>query len=209
MATPVEENLELQGPSGPLEASLTVPAGTPRGSAVVCHPHPLFDGTMQNKVVHTLVRTFAGAGFATLRFNFRGVGKSAGAYDEGIGETDDALAAVAYLGGRFDSSALWLAGFSFGAFVALRASTRMDCSGLVLVAPPAGKFDFTAQPLPACPTLVVQGDADDVAPPDDAVEWVNATAPGPELVVLEGVGHFFHGRLNQLRNAVSEFIDHA
>jgi len=102
-----------------------------------------------------------------------------------------------------------MAGFSFGAFVALRASTRVETSGLVLVAPPAGKFDFTAQGLPACPILVVQGDADDVAPPENAVEWVNAAAPGPELVMLEGVDHFFHGRLNQLRETVSEFLDHA
>lgn len=209
VAAPAEERSTFEGPAGPLEGSLALPDGTPRAVAVLCHPHPLFEGTMHNKVVHTLARTFAAAGFAALRFNFRGVGDSAGEYDEGKGETDDALAAVAVMRDRFGDLPLWIAGFSFGAYVALRASTRTACAGLVMVAPPAAKFGAAGEAAPDCPWLVVQGDADEVAPPDDVVAWVNGIDPGPELALLPGVDHFFHGKLNLLRETVSEFITDA
>ncbi len=120
MAAPAEERVTFEGPAGPLEGALALPEGAPRAVAVLCHPHPLYDGTMHNKVVHTLARTFTAAGIAALRFNFRGVGDSAGAYDEGDGETEDALAAVAFAHDRTGDVPLWLAGFSFGASVALR-----------------------------------------------------------------------------------------
>lgn len=206
MVAPVEERVDFEGPVGPLEGSLAVPESAPRAVAVLCHPHPQFEGTMNNKVVHTLARTFTATGIAALRFNFRGVGDSAGAYDEGVGETEDALAAVAFAHHRTGDLPLWLAGFSFGASIALRASTRTVCAGLVMVAPPAAKFGPSEATAPDCPWLVVQGDADEIAPPDDVVAWVNGIDPGPELVMLPGVDHFFHGKLNLLRDTVSDFI---
>lgn len=209
MAAPTEERVAFEGPAGPLEGILAIPDSSPRAVAVVCHPHPQFEGTMQNKVVHTLARTFTAAGIAALRFNFRGVGESAGAYDEGEGETEDALAAAAFAHERTGDLPLWLAGFSFGSSIALRASTRTECAGLVMVAPPAAKFGPSEAGAADCPWLVVQGDADEIAPPDDVVEWVNGIDPGPELVMLPGVDHFFHGKLNLLRDTVSEFIANA
>lgn len=209
MAAPSEERVTFEGPAGPLEGILSIPDSAPRAVAVVCHPHPQFDGTMQNKVVHTLACTFTAAGIAALRFNFRGVGESAGAYDEGDGETEDALAAVEFAHERLGELPLWLAGFSFGSSIALRASTRTECAGLVMVAPPAAKFGPSEAGAPDCPWLVVQGDADEIAPPDDVVEWVNGIDAGPELLMLPGVDHFFHGKLNLLRDTVSEFIENA
>ncbi len=209
MAASVEERVTFDGPAGPLEGIFAMPERAPRAVAVVCHPHPLYDGTMDNKVVHTLARTFTAAGIAALRFNFRGVGDSAGAYDEGEGETEDALAAVAFAHERTGELPLWLAGFSFGSSIALRASARTGCTGLVMVAPPAAKFGRPEADPPGCPWLVVQGDADEIAPPDDVVAWVNGIDPGPELVMLPGVDHFFHGKLNLLRDTVSDFIANA
>ena len=135
---PAAEALTISGPAGALETLLEVPAaGAPVGGfAVVCHPHPLHGGTMQNKVVHTLARALQEAGIATLRFNFRGVGASAGSYDEGRGEIEDALAVIAYGRARWPGAALTLAGFSFGAQVALLAAPSSAPARLITVAPP-------------------------------------------------------------------------
>lgn len=208
MAVRDEQPIAFDGPAGALVGIVHAPDGgeKPRGVAVVCHPHPLHEGTMENKVVHTLARTFATAGIAALRFNFRGVGESAGEYDDGNGEVGDALAAIRLMHKRQGALPLWLAGFSFGSYIALRAAATEDPVGLVLAAPAVSRFDFTQAPLPDCPVLVLQGDADDVAPPDAVIAWVNDTFPSPELVLLPGVGHFFHGQLTQVREIVSEFI---
>lgn len=211
MAVRDEQPVEFDGPAGALVGIVHAPDGgaEPRGVAVVCHPHPLHEGTMDNKVVHTLARTFAATGIAALRFNFRGVGESAGEYDDGNGEVGDALAAIRLMHKRHGALPLWLAGFSFGSYIALRASATEAPVGLVLAAPAVKRFDFTQAPLPDCPVLVLQGDADDVAPPDAVIAWVNDTFPSPELVLLPGVGHFFHGQLTQVREIVSEFIGDA
>lgn len=197
----------LEGPAGALEALLTEPEGsTPHAFAVVCHPHPQHEGTMHNKVVHTLARAFTDAGMPAMRFNFRGVGKSAGAYDEGEGETADAAAVAAWLQARFPGTRLWLAGFSFGAYVAVRASRELDCAGLVTVAPAVSRFDFSRLGMPGCPWLLVHGDQDEIVDVDDVVDWVNTLDPGPELTIVEGSSHFFHGRLTPLRERVAAFI---
>lgn len=209
MATRNEAPLEFDGPAGRIEGVLHATDGEARAIAVVCHPHPLHEGTMENKVVHTLARTFAAQHIAALRFNFRGVGASAGAYDEGRGETDDALAAIREMRACFGMRPLWLAGFSFGSYVALRAAATEAPAGLVLTAPAVARFDFTQLPLPDCPVLVVQGDADEIADPDAVVAWVNAVLPSPDLVLLPGVGHFFHGQLTTLRDIVTEFVSDA
>ena len=145
------ESLVLRGPAGDLEARLDFPPpapavdpAAPAACAVVCHPHPLFGGTLSNKVVHTLARTFNDAGMPSLRFNFRGVGASAGTHDGGPGEVQDALAAVRYCRERWPQARLWLAGFSFGAAVAIRASMAAAPAGLVAVAPAVDRMDIGA-----------------------------------------------------------------
>jgi alpha/beta superfamily hydrolase len=208
------ERLSIDGPSGALEALLEWPVGEgpqagPREFAavgIVCHPHPLFGGAMTNKVVHTVARAFRDHGAPTLRFNFRGVGASGGQYDEGRGETEDLLAVAAWAARRLPGAALWLAGFSFGSWVALRALDRLAPQRLVTVAPPVGRWDFGALTRPRCPWLIVQGDQDELVDARLVANWAEATGAGPRLEVLAGADHFFHGRLHDLRDAVSGFL---
>ncbi len=162
---------------------------------------------MDNKVATTLARSFQELGVPTLRFNFRGVGESAGSFDEGVGETHDALAVVAQGHALWPGAALWLAGFSFGGHVALRAARQPGGEGvqrLVTVAPAFTRYydSPAAVPMPRCPWLIVQGDADEVIAPQEVIDWARALEPAPDLQVMPGVGHFFHGRLNELREAV-------
>ncbi len=206
------ERVTLTGSAGPLEAVVEVPAGAvPAACMVVCHPHPLHGGTMDNKVVTTLARCAHELGAPTLRFNYRGVGASAGSFDEGRGETDDALAAVAFARQRWPDAALWLAGFSFGGVVALRASTTRGVgrvARLVSVAPALGRNFASPRDIsvPNCPWLIVQGDADDVVDPQVVIDWATQLEPAPQLVVLPGVGHFFHGQLLALQQHVGPFL---
>lgn len=195
-----EQPIAFQGPAGTLEGVLDLPVGgEPVLLAVVCHPHPLHGGTLHNKVAHTLARVLREQGAAALRFNFRGVGASAGTHDGGVGETGDALAAVAELRTRWPGLPLVLAGFSFGAGVAMRAAAAARPDWLVCVAPAVDRVPLADLAAPACPWLILQGDADEVVAPGSVLSWV-AQAPGqPQLVSLPGVGHFFHGQLHTLR----------
>lgn len=158
---------------------------------------------MHNKVVHTLARTFEELGLATVRFNFRGVGASAGTFDDGPGETEDARAVCRWARERWGVRELWLAGFSFGAFVATRLAAENDpamgVTCLVTVAPPAQRFQDPAWVRPSCRWLIVHGDEDDLVDVKDVRRWVARLAPPPELTILEGVGHYFHGRLHELK----------
>jgi len=199
---PALERLSIAGPAGPLEAIAEDPKTSAPCYAVVCHPHPLFGGTMENKVVTTLARALHDNGIATLRFNFRGVGKSAGAFAEGIGETEDAAAVAAYGDSRWAGRRLMLGGFSFGAYVALRLALERDVSRLITVAPPVDKFDFAALARPPCPWIIVQGDADEVVDARRVIAWVETLDPQPRLLLIPGVGHFFHGALPLLRATV-------
>jgi alpha/beta superfamily hydrolase len=204
---PATEQLFLEGPAGRLEAVLDRPGeDSPRAVVLVLHPHPQYGGTLTNKVTHTLARTFVGLGFAALRFNFRGTGASAGAWDDGVGELDDALAAAAWLRGRYAHGPFWLAGFSFGAAIAIRAAVETSPAGLVSVAPAVQRFASGLARQPDCPWLVIQGDADELVDVDDTVAWVDSLEPGPDLQVLPGVDHFFHGKLVVLREAVTTFV---
>lgn len=204
---PVSERLFIEGPAGRLEAILDEPRDIPcEGLAVVCHPHPQHGGTMHNKVAHTLARAFARLGFRTLRFNFRGTEGSEGSYDDGVGELDDALAAVDWLRSSRAGGPLWLAGFSFGAAIAVRAAVPGRADGLVAVAPAIYRFARDLDEIPRCPFLVVQGDEDELVEVEETIEWVNGLDPGPELRVMQGAEHFFHGRLVELREAVTEFV---
>jgi hypothetical protein len=201
-------NAQIAGPAGALEAVLEVPEA-PRGAAVavVCHPHPLHQGTMHNKVAHTLARAALGLGAPALRFNFRGVGGSAGLHDDGLGETEDALAAVAWARDRHPGATLWLMGFSFGAMVALRAAPRAAPARLVTVAPAVARFRGDHPPAPAMPWLLVQGGADELVEPAAVRAWAEAQRPRPVLHEMPGVSHFFHGHLHELRDAVAAFLE--
>ncbi len=204
---PQSEKLEIDGPAGKLESILELPGESePLGAVVVCHPHPLYGGTMQNKVAHTLARAFIHAGFAALRFNFRGVGKSDGSYDEGNGELDDAFAAMEWCRNRFPLLPFWIGGFSFGAAIAVKAASTESVDGLVSVAPAISRFAAGLETQPECPWLIVQGDEDELVDIDETVTWVDGLLPGPELLIVEGGEHFFHGRLVELREAVTEFV---
>lgn len=216
MKSPTAEALLLPGPTGVLEAEIETPAmaGPPAAFMVACHPHPQHGGTMHNKVVTTLARTAHALGVPTIRFNYRGVGASAGSFDEGRGETDDALAAVAAGRQRWPDAALWLAGFSFGGIIALRASVRAEAGKverLVTIAPALGRAfaDPAAIVLPSCPWLIVQGDADEVIDGKLVIAWAGQVTPQPRLAVLAGVGHFFHGSLATLQQEVGAFLQAA
>jgi alpha/beta superfamily hydrolase len=193
----------IDGPAGAIECAVdAAAAGTrARGVAVLCHPHPQHGGTLDNKVVQTLARAFVQLGFTSVRFNFRGVGASAGTWDEGRGEIDDALAVVA--AHRAAGQPLVLGGFSFGAFVASQAAARLASDGagaagrLVLVGPAASRFDMATVP---ADTLVVHGEADDVVPLAAALDWARPQAL--PVLVVPGAGHFFHGQLPLLKQIV-------
>ena len=200
---PRSQTISIAGPVGQLEAIVEVPAeALPLGAVVVCHPHPQYGGTMHNKVAHTLARSFVRLGYAALRFNFRGTEGSEGDYDEGVGEVDDALAALHWARQQYPNVPIWLAGFSFGAAVALKAAVAEAVDGLITVAPAVSRFANGLETQPQCPWLVVQGDQDEIVPVDEVIEWLDQLEPGPELVVMPGVGHFFHGNLVELRQTL-------
>jgi alpha/beta superfamily hydrolase len=204
---PRAEALPIDGPAGVLEALLEDPQVAPTaGFAVLCHPHPLHGGTMHNKVVHTVARACQERGMPTLRFNYRGVGASVGSYDEGRGETLDALAVIAAGRARWPDAALTLAGFSFGGAVSLRAAQAAAPARLISIAPAVMRAEFAAIARPACPWLIVQGEADEVVKCSDVQAFAARFDPPPQLVLLAGAGHFFHGRLPELRAAAFEFL---
>lgn len=205
---PAAEPLAIEGPAGGLEALFELPAGgegAARGVAVVCHPHPLHGGTMHNKVAYMLARSLLELGFAALRFNYRGVGESEGAYGHGDGETADAVAVMDWAAARMPGAPLLLGGFSFGGAVALRAGMERDAVYIIAVAPAVDRFELDTV-WPRCPWLIVQGGADELV--DAAsVQAFAARQPGEVIFVLEpGVGHFFHGKLVQLKRRVHEHL---
>jgi alpha/beta superfamily hydrolase len=205
---PTTERATIAGPVGSLEALLEIPAGADGSRvAVICHPHPVYGGTMTNKVVHMLAKACNERGVPALRFNFRGVGASAGRYDEGEGETQDALAAIDWALQRWPGAALWAAGFSFGGAIAVRAAVARDAQRLVTVAPAVHRFAVSGAELPRCPWLLVQGDRDELVDAGEIERWVATLASPPQLALLPGVDHFFHGRLNDLRAVVLEWLD--
>ncbi len=201
------EKFFLNGSAGRLEAVLESPAdASVAGAAVVLHPHPQHGGTMHNKVAHTLARSYVRMGFAALRFNFRGTEGSEGAFNHGAGELDDALVAVTWMRSKYPDLPFWLAGFSFGAAIAVHAAIAMPPDGLVTVAPAIQRFADGLDEQPGCPWMIVQGDADELVDINATIEWVNKLEPGPELLVMPDAEHFFHGRLIDLREAVTEFV---
>lgn len=204
---PVQQTLTLAGPAGDLEALLEAPGDRePLAIAVVCHPHPVHGGTMRNKVTHMLARSFVGVGIPALRFNFRGVGASPGKFDNGVGEIEDVLAAIAWTRQSFRDLDLWLAGFSFGAAMAIHAAAASRPVGLVSVAPAVSRFADDLKVQPDCPWLIVQGDKDELVDIEDTLAWINQLDPGPELEIFPDTTHFFHGKLIELRESVQTFV---
>lgn len=208
------EKHEIEGPAGTLEALLTVPEGA-HGVAVVCHPHPLYGGTMNNNVCYHAALGLAETGRATLRFNFRGVGASGGSYDEGRGEQDDLRAALAWLDGWARGEGLdptpVVGGFSFGSRVAIGVAAGLEPTGLaalVAIGIAPRLFDLSGLLRVTAPTLVVQGDADEYGPLAD-VHALLVDAPRVELHVIEGAAHFFEDRHSALRTVVREWTERA
>jgi hypothetical protein len=216
VSRPRTERLLLPGAAGDIETLVEWPASPPRAVAICCHPHPLYGGTMTNKVIHTVARSFVAAGAVAVRFNFRGVGASAGVHDDGRGETDDVLSIIDWARSRWPGLPLWLGGFSFGAWVTLRVQSmpvagreRVQPALLVVVAPPVGRWDFSMIAAPACPWLVIQGTRDELVDADEVVSWVDALDGSGGLARLArfaDADHFFHARLHELRDAVTGFV---
>jgi len=206
MPSVAEQNLFIPGPAGNLEAIWSPSESNVGQAAVICHPHPLQGGTMNNKVVTTLARCWRDAGVSTVRFNFRGTGASAGVHDHGVGEADDLLAVLGWLQNEQGMTTLDLAGFSFGSWVAASTVSRLPAAltlrHLVLVAPPVQYEGFAGLNLPAG-TLVFQGDEDEVVDAAAVHAWAASLTPVPELVRFPDTGHFFHGKLTNLKAELS------
>jgi alpha/beta superfamily hydrolase len=204
--------LLLPGPAGAIELACDLPEVdvARAGVAIICHPHPLHGGTMRNKVVTIVERALLELGLATVRFNFRGVGRSEGEHDNGVGETEDVVAIAQWLRTVRRGDALWLAGFSFGSYVTLLNAVRLGADALISIAPPAAgrSWDFSRIDLPACPWLVVMGDADEIVEPQAVYDWVDSLpeANRPQFVKMEETSHFFHRRLMDLRGVIKNAV---
>lgn len=192
----------IEGPAGRLELAIADAGNRARGIAVVAHPHPLHGGTLDNKVVQTLAKAFLSLGFTAVRFNFRGVGRSEGAFDNGRGEVDDLIAVARHAGARFGTHELALAGFSFGAYAAAQAARTLRPAKLVLVAPAVNLYQMP----PVQPgALIVHGEKDDVVSLREVFDW--ARPQQLPVTVFPGTGHFFHGMLVPLRDLVLRYFN--
>lgn len=198
----------LTGPAGKLECLVDVPDPELERpvTVVICHPHPLHGGSMRNKVVTIIERAMRELGLRTVRFNFRGAGDSEGEYDEGNGELDDLMTVVDWVQRTRPADDLWLAGFSFGAFITLKAAQDLPVRQMITVAPPVERYGFEKLLPPNCPWLVVQGDEDDVVSADAVTHWAEALDQPPNLIIMEGASHFFHRRLMDLRGLLKNHV---
>ena len=204
----VAASFMLAGPVGKLEVTTDIaePADARRGVAVICHPLTSEGGSMHNKVVTMAERALRESGLDTVRFNFREAGNSEGSYDKGRGEREDLAAVVAWVRRVRPKDALWLAGFSFGSYVSIAQSVPLRADVLISIAPPVGRWDFSTVAMPACPWLIVQGEADEVVEPQAVFDWVDALEHKPELVRMPETSHFFHRRLMDLRGAIKHAV---
>lgn len=192
-----EKTFLLPGPAGDQEVITTT--GILSKTAIICHPHPLHGGTMTNKVVTTLMQTFRSLGLSTIRFNFRGVGKSQGQFADGIGEVEDLLSIADWVKINFPDNAIWLAGFSFGGYVAARASTIIHPEKLITVAPQVSRFIQDKLPQITAPWIIVQGDQDEIVSSEQVFAWAETLTPKPAVIRIPDAGHFFHGQLTVLK----------
>lgn len=207
LITPGEHLFFFSGQAGQLEVALTVPDDVDkRYIAILGHPHSLQGGTMNNKVVTTLARTFKELRIASIRFNFRGVGQSAGVYDDGIGESEDMWLLARQWLKELPETSIIFAGFSFGSYVAYRVASQCRQSLLITVAPPVHHFDYTEFSPAPMPWVVLQGDEDDVVPLQLVLDFVARTSPNISLLRFAETGHFFHGKLIDLKSRLLEVI---
>lgn len=203
--------LLIDGPAGQLELQLNYSDGCPEPKplVIICHPHPLYGGSLTNKVVHMIGRAVNDLGLATVRFNFRGVGKSEGRFDDGRGETEDLEAVARWVREQHPGLPVWLAGFSFGAYIALKGHKRIEADKLLLVAPPVTLYDLSDVPSVDIPWWVIQGGQDEVIDPQAVDRWVKQHPTPPIYKWFEPGSHFFHGQLNYLRDFVKQaWLDH-
>lgn len=204
--TPGEHSLFLQGLAGQIEAVLSIPEHpTKEFVAFLGHPHSLQGGTMNNKVVTTMARVFKELGIRSLRFNFRGVGQSEGTYNDGIGESDDLLTFVKEWQKKEPKVKLIFAGFSFGSYVAYRAAAQLHSDLLITIAPPVHHYNYKEFPQPN-PWLIIQGDADEVVPYSLVVNFARDSSPSIPIIEFADTGHFFHGKLIDLKEKLMEYI---
>ncbi len=197
----------LSGPVGPLEAVVTPPLKESKPIiGIICHPHPLYGGTMHNKVVTTVARAFYDLGLWSLRFNYRGVEKSAGSYGSGLGEVEDLLAVLTWVRQNFPQYTLWLAGFSFGSYVAAQAAAKEDVAQLITIAPAVTHFDFKEIAQIHCPWLLLMGEEDEIVPLSAVKNWLTTLSTPIQTIFFPHVGHFFHGHLVQLREALKKAL---
>ena len=193
----------IDGPAGKLEL-LCEGVETADRVMIICHPHTLHGGTMQNKVVHTLARAFTGTGAISVRFNFRGAGHSEGSYDEGRGELADLITVMHWVQQQWPGVEIGVAGFSFGSYVAWRAAAEQDLICLITVAPPVTMYPFDRFPTPRMPWLLVQGEQDEVISAAEVLDWAGQHS-GVEIKALVDSSHFFHRRLRELSDAVEQW----
>lgn len=203
-------SLLLDGPVGALEVAVDLPEGEIPALpviAVLCHPLSTEGGSMHNKVVTMLARSLRELGVTAVRFNFRSVGASTGEFDNGHGEQDDLRSVVDWVRQQHPDHTLWLAGFSFGAYVSLRAAAELQPQALISIAPPAGRphWDFS-QMQPPAQWLVIQGDADEIVDPQNVYAWLETMSVTPQLVRMPDTGHFFHRKMIDLRGAIQHEV---
>lgn len=204
------ERVSIDGDAGPIEAVFSAPRGMEaHGALLICHPHPLYGGTMDNKVVTTLASAAHDAGMLALRFNFRGVGASEGSHDEGAGEALDCVTVAHWLQSRLGGMPLALAGFSFGGFVALAAQQEIAPAALITVAPATRYFEGRWPQWPECPWLCIHARDDDVVPFDATQADLDHAKPAPRWSVTDSGGHFFHGHLQAVREPARALLESA
>ena len=194
------EEFLIQGPVGQLEVMITSPKKIERSmTGIICHPHPLHGGTINNKVVTTLAKALDELGLKAVRFNFRGVGKSRGRYDNGVGETEDLKSVLRWVKHSWPQDEIWLAGFSFGAYIAAKVANGQKIARLIGIAPPVFYEDFASLTQMTAPWLIIQGDQDEVVPFEQVKAFIKQISFPVEFVVMSDASHFFHGRLIELR----------
>ena len=198
---------EIPGAVGTLEALLDLPAGAPRAAVVFAHPLPTEGGTMHTKAVFQGAKALTRIGCAVLRFNFRGVGRSAGTWDEGPGEMDDYRAALDFMAGRYPGVELWAAGFSFGSYIAMTCGAEDDrVCALIGIAPPVDRYDYAAVKRSTKPTFIVHGERDELIPLT-AVRQFYAQLPEPkDLIEIDRANHLFEGQASEVGDALEELL---